>query len=49
MQVEYCENQLRQLELTSQQLLQVSAEQVSDVLIDTTAHLADAFLFGPYA
>lgn len=38
LQVGYCENELRQLELTSQQLLQVSAEQVSAMLYDTTPH-----------
>lgn len=40
LQVENCENQLRQLELTSQQLLQVSAEQVSPMLVDSPSQLA---------
>lgn len=40
MQVESCENQLRQLELTSQQLLQVSANQVSAMLAASTLWLA---------
>ena len=38
LQVEYCELRLRQLELSSQQLLQVSADQVSGMLFYTTAH-----------
>ena len=42
MQVEYCENHLRHLEVTSQQLLQVSAEQVSATLTDMLVQPVDA-------
>lgn len=42
MQVEYCENHLRHLEVTSQQLLQVSAEQVSATLTDMPVQPVDA-------
>lgn len=42
-QVNYCEDQLRQLEISSQQLLQASDEQVSSAAV-----ASDAFQLGAH-